>query len=269
VRRIPIRLPSLHSWNLLVRKPRSLRGTLAWEDLGPTPLGEKDYTPQGMTWAEGRILFANSWKNTRSRVYRYAPPAMTLEGSFDMPDEAVHTSGLAWDGSRLWAVDYVSNRCYAIDLGRSLAAGKAVVLGGFPTGFGGTSACALLEHGGERLLAISDYTRTARTYAVRHEQALAEGGLANAVAFSYRNEAFSQGLIWDGTWLFEAENKLGVDVINQMDVGRLVATGSARASTVRQIAAPGRGVEDLAWDGTWLYTSDEMSFRFYRARWTP
>lgn len=262
-------LPSRHWWNLVVRQPPSRRGTLAWEDLGPTPLGEKRYTPQGMTWVDGRIVFANTWKDTKSRVYRYAPPAMAADGTFDMPDEAVHTSGLAWDGARLWAVDYVSNRCYAIDLERSFATGKAVVLGSFPTGFEGPSACAFLEHGGERLLAISEFLRTSRTYAVRHELAMAEGGLANAVVFSYRNEAFSQGLFWDGKWLLEAENKMGVDVINQLDVARLVATGSARASTVRQLAAPGRGVEDLAWDGTWLYTSDEFSFRFYRARWSP
>ena len=64
-------------------------------------------------------------------------------------------------------------------------------------------------------------------------------------------------------------NKRGVDVINQMDVGKLAATGRARAATVRQYDAPSKGVEDLAWDGTWLYTSDETTFRFYRGRWTP
>jgi glutamine cyclotransferase len=144
-----------------------------------------------------------------------------------------------------------------------------VVVGSFPTGLGGTSACALLDHEGERLLALSDFMRTRRTYVVRHEQALAQGGLQQSVVFSYRNEAFSQGLVWDGKSLLEAENKKGVDVINQMDVGRLVATGSARAATVRQIDAPGRGIEDLAWDGKWLYTSDETTFRFYRARWAP
>ncbi len=93
-----------------------------------------------------------------------------------------------------------------------------MVVGSFPTGLGGTSACAILEHGGETLLAISDYGRTSRTYVVRPEQALADGGLSNAVVFSYENEGFSQGLVWDGVSLLEAENKKGVDVINQMDV---------------------------------------------------
>jgi hypothetical protein len=99
------------SWNLIRRQPPTRRARVHWEDLGPTPLGEKRYTPQGLTWVDGRIVFANTWKNAKSRVYRYAPEPMTLEGTFDMPDEAVHTSGLAWDGAHLWAVDYVSNRC--------------------------------------------------------------------------------------------------------------------------------------------------------------
>src|SRR4029079_12421680 len=103
-------------WKLIRRQPRARRGRIAWEDLGPTPLGENGYTPQGMTWVDGRIVFANSWKDTRSRVYRYAPERMELEATFDMPPEAVHTSGLAWDGTRFFAVDYKSNRCYEIDL---------------------------------------------------------------------------------------------------------------------------------------------------------
>jgi len=222
-----------------------------------------------MTWVEGRLVFANSWKDTQSRVYRYAPERMELEATFDMPPEAVHTSGLAWDGTHLWAVDYKSNRGYRIDLARSFAAGTAVVVDSFPTGLGGTSACAILERGGETLLAISDFGRTSRTYVVRPERALADGGLSNAVVFSYENEGFSQGLVWDGVSLLEAENKKGVDVINQMDVERLVATGSARKSTIRQLDAPGRGVEDLAFDGQRLYTSDEVSFRFYRSEWSP
>ena len=263
-------LPSRHWWNLVVRQPPSRRGTLAWEDLGPTPLGEKRYTPQGMTWVDGRIVFANTWKDTKSRVYRYAPPAMAADGTFDMPDEAVHTSGLAWDGrtalGRRLQLEPLLRA--STSSGRSRRA-RPSCSAAFRPGSRARARARFLEHGGERLLAISDFLRTSRTYAVRHELAMAEGGLANAVVFSYRNEAFSQGLFWDGKWLLEAENKMGVDVINQLDVARLVATGSARASTVRQLAAPGRGVEDLAWDGTWLYTSDEFSFRFYRARWSP
>ncbi|HOD81549.1 MAG: hypothetical protein BWX88_01934 [Planctomycetes bacterium ADurb.Bin126] len=250
--------------NLLLRQPRAKRRFPAWQDLGPTPLGEKRYTPQGMTFADGRIIFANSWRNTRSRVYCYQPPKMEPLAEFDMPAEAVHTSGLAWDGEHLWAVDYISNCCYQIDLAESLRAREARVVGKFPTGLKGTSACALLRYGGEEVLAISDFMRTRKTYLVRHRQAVANGTMAGAVVFAYTNEGFSQGLVWDGRHLYESENKRGVNVINQMDVDRLARTRCARASTVVQYDAPDRGVEDLAWDGQYMYTSDEVVFRFYR-----
>jgi len=252
--------------NLVLRQPSSKRAVLAWEDLGPTPLGDKGYTPQGMTFADGKIIFANSWKNTRSRVYCYQPPKMEPLAEFDMPAEAVHTSGLAWDGKHLWAVDYICNCCYKIDLVESARTGQVKVLGKFSTGLKGTSACAFLEYKGEQVLAISDFMRTRKTYVVRHNQAIANGSMAGAVVFSYANEGFSQGLVWDGQYLYESENKRGINVINQMDVDELVRTGSARCATVLQYNAPERGVEDLAWDGQYFYTSDEVTFRFYRAQ---
>ena len=75
--------------------------TAVWEDKGPTPLGEKGYTPQGMTWANGKIIFANTWKDTRSRIDEIEPENMKILRTFDMVDGACHASGLAWDGKYL------------------------------------------------------------------------------------------------------------------------------------------------------------------------
>ena len=254
-------------WSLIVRQSGAKRATVQWEDLGPTPLGEKHYTPQGMTFARGKIVFANSWQNTRSRVYEIDPDDVSIGRTFDMPGEAVHTSGLGFDGQHLWAVDYVSNRCYKIDMEKSFETGQAVVTGSFATGLGGTSACCFLDYNGRRYLAISDFMRTRRTYIIRHEDALRQGRMTeDTVVFSYENEGFCQGLEWNGRYLFESEGKLGVDVVNQMDLSLLVQYGNARQATVRQMNAPSKGVEDLAWDGRYMYTSDETTFRFYRTR---
>lgn len=236
---------------------------IQWEDRDPTPLGEKGYTPQGLTWVNGRLIFANCWRNTRSRVYEFDPDTMTCQRHFDMPPEAVHTSGLAWDGAYLWAVDYISNRGYCIDLEASLADGKAQLRGHFDTTLRGTSACCLLPWDGEWVLAISDFMNSRRTIFVRHEEALRAGTAKGAVVFAYRNEGFSQGLEYAEGYLFESENKHGIDAINQIDLSRLRVTASSRQATVWQYLAPNRGVEDLAWDGTRLWTSDEVAFRFF------
>jgi glutamine cyclotransferase len=250
--------------SLLVRQSAAKHGTARWLDRGPVPLADKRYSPQGMTFLGERLFLANSWRDTRSRVYEFETESMRCLGHFDMPPDAVHTSGLAWDGERLWAVDHVSNRAYCLDVAKSLATGQAHAAGSFDTTLRGTSACCFVDWQGTRLLAISDYMRTRRTVFVRHEQALAAGTAAAAIVFSYANEGFSQGLEFAEGFLYEAENKLGGDVINRLDLAALAQTRDARRATARQFAAPGRGVEDLAWDGTAMWTSDEVVYRIYR-----
>lgn len=235
-----------------------------WEDLGATPMAERRYSPQGMTYMKGKIIFANSWKNSKSRVYELDPQTMRSSRFFDMPAQAVHTSGLAFDGEHLFAVDYISNRCYQIDPEISFAKQYASVVGSFATGLAGTSACCFLSFRGKKYLVISDFRNSFRTYIVDAQEAIGSGSMAGAVLFSYQNEGFSQGLEWDGKFLYESENKFGTNVINQMSVARLRSTGKARLSIYRQFNAPHRGVEDLAWDGSHLYTSDEVSYHFYR-----
>ena len=251
--------------NLLIKQRRILRREVAWEDHGPTPLGEARYTPQGMTWVDGRLIFANTWKDRKSRVYEIDPDDMKILRYFDMPEGAVHTSGLAWDGKCLWAVDHRSNLAYKLDLEPSLSTGRASVIGSFETTLKGTSACCLIEWNNGRYLAISDFMESRRTLFVRHEQAVERGTAAGLLEFSYKNEGFSQGLEFIGGYLYESENKRATDVINKMDLKILTESRNARRATVRQYSAPGRGVEDLAWDGKRLWTSDEVVFRFFKA----
>jgi glutamine cyclotransferase len=219
-----------------------------------------------MAWLDGEIVFSNTWKDTRSRVYRIAPDSMSVKAYFDMPSEAVHTSGLESDGKYLWAVDFISNKAYKIDWAPSFSAQVAHVIGSFDTTLRGTSACGIVSLRGEKLLAMSDFRCSKRTIFVRHEAALAARSARDAIVFSYRNEGFSQGLAFDGQYLFESEKKFGVGVINKMDLSLLLQKGNARHATIRQYPAPSTGVEDLAWDGTHLWTSDESTFRFYTAR---
>lgn len=250
--------------NLLLKKSGALAGQVHWQDMGATPLGEKGYTPQGMTWVDGRIIWANTWKNTRSRVYEIDPDSMEIARHFDMPDGAGHTSGLAWDGEHLWGVDYIANRAYCIELEESLAAGKVKEVGSFDTTLRGTSACCMVPWEGETLLAISDFMHTRRTVFVRYQEALRKGTAADEIVFSYQNEGFSQGLEFTAGFLYESENKRGVDIINRLDLDLLRETRHARRATVRQYPAPSGGVEDLAWDGSVMWTSDESVFRFFK-----
>jgi glutamine cyclotransferase len=217
-----------------------------------------------MTWVSGKIIFANTWKDSRSRVYEIDPGTMEVTRSFDMPTGAVHTSGLAWDGQYLWAVDYRSHRAYCIDLEPSLNKGVVELLGSFETGLKGTSACCIIPWQGEEYLAISDFMNSKETIFVLRHAALEAGHAEGFVHFRYRNEGFSQGLEYVDGYLYESENKLGRDVVNKLDLKLLLEYRRSRKATVTQYSAPGRGVEDLAWSGNALWTSDEVVFRFFK-----
>ncbi len=249
---------------LLRKKNRSQTGSVVWQDKGPTPLGEKGYTPQGMTWVDGNIIFANTWKDQRSRVYEIDPENMQTERYFDMPEGATHTSGMAWDGEFLWAVDYKSNKAYCIDLESSLKNQRAHVVGSFESTLRGTSACCIVPWDGRDYLAISDFMNSRQTIFVRHHEAMKTGTAEGLVDFSYRNENFSQGLVFAEGYLYESENKVGQNIINRIDLDQLRASRNSSKATTRQFRTAGRGVEDLAWSGDALWTSDEYSFRFHR-----
>ncbi len=246
------------------KKGRSQTASIEWEDKGPTPLGEKGYTPQGMTWVDGNIIFANTWKDQRSRVYEINPRNMTTQRYFDMPEGAVHTSGLAWDGEFLWAVDYKSNKAYCIDLEPSLENQAATVVGSFESTLRGTSACCIVPWNGRSYLAISDFMKSRRTIFVRHDEAMAAETAEGFIDFSYRNNGFSQGLEFAEGYLYEAENRIGKDIINRIDLEQLRRSKNSRKATVLRFQTAASGIEDLAWSGEALWTSDENVFRFHR-----
>ena len=196
---------------------------------------------------------------------------MSILRTFDMPLDidgkaAVHTSGLAWDGVNLWGVDFKSNLAYCIDLERSLTDSQPTINGYFDTTLNGTIACCFVDFQDTRYLAISDFMNSCNTIFVQVDIALEENTAKNAVKFSYRNEGFSQGLEFIDGYLWESENKIGIDIINKMDLAVLEETRDARRSTVTQFNAPSKMVEDLAWDGEFMWTSDESDFSFYRCR---
>lgn len=181
-----------------------------------------------------------------------------------MPPKAVHASGLAWDGKYLWGVDHKSNRAYCIDLEPSLSKGAVKVIGSFDTTFKGTSACCIVPWQGNKYLAISDFMKTRRTIFVRMSDAVKAGTAKDAIDFDYKNEGFSQGLEFVDGFLYESENKLGRNIINKIDMEKLVKVRNSRQATVRQYRTPCRGIEDLAWDGKVMWTSDEFVFRFFK-----
>jgi glutamine cyclotransferase len=232
-----------------------------WRDLGAVPGASMGFKPQGLTIAGRWLMFTDHRYDTGSTLYRLNKETLAVEGTAEMPREATHPGGLAWDGSRLWAVDYNANRLYAIDAEKSFATGRAVVVASYPTHLRRTSALAFVLHNGVPFLAISDFGApvVSRTYLLPIDRVgqLNDRPLREVASFSYDNGGFSQGLTSDGRFLYEALNRVGRDEI------RVLRVDDRGVTVVARFDAPGDDVEDLAFDGETLYTSDEGTFRFY------
>ncbi len=240
-------------------------GGPAWTNLGTTPEGEKKYPPQGMTTDGTHLIFSNHWNDAQSRVYKMDPDSLKIIDTFDMPEKAVHTSGLAWHDKYLWAIDYSSLMAYKIDAAESFATGQAVVQGSFHTGLGGASACCIVTMEGKPYLAVSDFLNSRKTVFVDMNRAIENGSADDAIVGAYRNGGFSQGVVADDQYLYESENRRGTDVIRKYDLLKLFATGDADAALVAVLPAPAGGVEDMAILNGKLWTSDETTFAFYNA----
>jgi glutamine cyclotransferase len=251
-------------WSFLTSGLFALRGT--WEQLTEVPEAENHYPPQGLTRVDDKLVFTNHWKDTKSAMYLMDLETMEVLDETEMPPEAVHTSGLAWDGESLWAVDYKSNRLYVIDLAASFEGDEVVVRESYPTGLGGTSAMTLVDVDGVDYMAISDFMRTGLTYLVPKADApkLADHPIADLAVATYKNRGFSQGLTWDGTFLYETSNSLGRDCVHVYRVDEAIrSNGAEKVDYVGRIKGPVSFLEDLATDGERMWTSSERAYHFY------
>lgn len=250
--------------------PRSVLGVSlgsaeAWvcSDIGPTPGVDAGYPPQGLTSIDGQLVHSHHENDLRSRLF-WVDDDFSVQRQLLLPAESVHASGLAWDGRSLWSVDYLANRLYRIDPKGDDGAGGVRVTGSWPTGLEGSSALTFIpsEEGG--LIVVSDFLHTCRTWLVPIEAIPGStGGLIDYAVGSYVNGCLSQGLVWTGSVLLESVGRVGEDRVLVIDVEPLLA-GRGPARLLKRLRGPGPMAEDLATDGTWVWTTDEHTYRAYR-----
>lgn len=199
-----------------------------WERVGE-PAIPSAYIPQGLTTVGDKLLLSAYRKNPLdSRVWMIDPRTLEILEWFDMPGEATHTSGLAYDSTRgsVWAVDYDSGEIYEIALEKSFLNHHAMVKGKFPLGEEGASACCLVTVNDTVRLLVSIFKASdARTYvldgpaSIEREKAV--------VLSSYLNVGSSQGLAFDGTHMWEAGTTLA-----EFDLSAALEQGDYRKGIV-------------------------------------
>lgn len=265
----------LRIFGLLFRRA-DLRTRNEWGQISDTPDADKNYPPQGMTIVDDDVLMTNHWKGKKSGLYRLNPETGVIKDSAVMPCEAKHTSGLSWDGDYLWAVDHKCNVLYKLDLERTFAEGDAVVRKRTDTGLHACSGLTLLEADGRKYVAISDFLWTiettpslpigsARTFIIPRNKIWNESPVPDLAEVSYSNGGYSQGLTWDGTYLYESLNNIGTNRIEVIDISRAIGDdGHGDIKRIGSLETPGYFVEDLGTDGNVLWTSDERQYELYK-----
>ncbi len=239
-----------------------------WVDVGPVPAAELRYPPQGMTVVDGRhLLLNNHWKDAASHLYVLNPADASQRCDAPLPDEAKHIAGLAWARDRLWTLDYGAGWLHAFEI--QIADDRCTLRQSdrYATGLGGASGLTHLVVDGVEYLAMSDFMRTSRSYVVPMSRLgeLNSGATVPQLAVtSWPHGGFSQGLTWDGTFVYDATGARGRDRILVVDAARAIREGTRAIEPLGAFPAPADMVEDLAiLDGA-LWTSDEASFRVYR-----
>jgi len=238
--------------------------TSQWLAVARTP-GNQLSRPQGLTYAR-HLLFLTAHRNDRSSMIYAMDTTGSVLVQAALPSDARHTSGLAWDGSFIWAVDFRSRMLYQIDID-SLQAGTLFLAATYPTGLKHPSGLASLSIQKTPYLAISEFGFNAHTYIVPTAllYTLAAASVPEIASLVYSNSGFSQGLTWDGRFLYEALNNMGTDRIEIIDIAEAISTrnpGSIRR--LGSFAAAGSAVEDLAFDGHTLWTTDEQDYYIHK-----
>jgi hypothetical protein len=236
---------------------------LAVQEMGPTPGANEGCIPQGLTWMNSRLLFSNTWHDTLARVYEIDTAGMSVQRHFDMPGKAVHTSGLEWDGTWLWAVDYKSRKVYQIDAEQSLSLGRCVVVRSIDAPLRGPSACCVAGKGDSMKLLISDFLYSTRVLSM---DIPVQGHPFRQAGFhtAFHNNRFSQGLVCCDSVVYESENALFGSILFSRPFSISGGNLEFHKDRVTRWRLPLKGIEDLAFDGRYLWTSDEKTCRFYR-----
>jgi PGF-pre-PGF domain-containing protein len=235
-----------------------------WEDKGPAP-NNTVFAQQGMTFINDSLFHSAHNNSQFSRVWEINTSDMSIIGWFDMPSEASHTSGLAYepDEDRLYAADYDSDKVYKIDYISALADNDASddIDGSFATTKSGTSAITFAIFNGERQLIMSDYANSDKTYVINYTKALSDGTASGNFLGNYNNRDRSQGLTWDGVYLYESDSTN--EIVYKLNLSKAVSLGSYTDGLIDSydVKPPVTAAEDLAYKDGVVWTSSEAPLK--------
>jgi hypothetical protein len=271
---------------------------LKWEWIGNFPDYQINAKPQGLTFYDGTVktlIYSAHYEEATtkvdhgSKVFFIPISSFPLDDeklsnlkSFSLPKEHSHVAGLAMDGATLFGADYRTNQVLRISFSFEDLE-KDPTYEFTTSAMKGLSGMDFLCQATSDLFILSEFklnpfAHCSTAFFTSEEKMHKESFQPQE---SYVNKGYSQGLTFasiDGLeYVIESLNKglldpFGfkpkTDEIRMYDLQSLLNGSDEKTALRAKFPTPGTMVQDLAWDGEYLYTSDEHkgSMGFYRGK---
>jgi hypothetical protein len=102
------------------------------------------------------------------------------------------------------------------------------------------------------------------TYLIDYSQALKGTGFAKSIRYTIKNYNFSQGLAYDGRYLYDANSFFGLDRIFKIDIEKAIVNESYNGAIVEVFNSPDQMIKGIYIYNNEIWTADEYTLKLYK-----
>lgn len=222
------------------------------------------YIPQAISGDGHRLYLTFARSNAPSLLAIYSVHRPTLLTKFEFPGTVTKLSGMDYFDHKLWLIDGQNGKLVTVDIARSIEAGSLQIADEIDTGIEGASGLAFISYRGRTYMAISVFLKEGETYLIDYSQALKGTGFAKSIRYTIKNYNFSQGLAYDGRYLYDANSFFGLDRIFKIDIEKAIANESYNGAIVEVFNSPDQMIKGIYIYDNEIWTVDEYSLKLYK-----
>lgn len=236
----------------------------AWKEQTALKKVLPGYIPQAISGDGHRLYLAFTRSNAPSLLAIFSIRRPTMLTKFEFPGTVNKLSGMDYFDHKLWLIDGQSGKLITVDIARSIEAGSLEIADEIDTGIEGASGLAFISYQGRTYMALSVFLKEGETYLIDYSQALKGTGFAKSIRYTIKNYNFSQGLAFDGRYLYDANSFFGFDRIFKIDIDKAIANESYNGSVVEVFNSPDQMIKGIYIYKNEIWTADEYTLKLYK-----
>jgi CDP-diacylglycerol---glycerol-3-phosphate 3-phosphatidyltransferase len=223
-----------------------------------------EYSPLAIS-GDGSRLFLTFQKSNAPTILAIIDSAsQTILKRIEIPNVYGKLTDMDYYAKRLWMINGEDGRLITVDIAQSLASGSFVVLDEIETGIEGVNGLVFVQVDERPFLALSVYLKEGRTYLADYSRMQKGNGVRESIRSEIKNYNFSQGLAFDGVYLYDANSYFGFDRIFKVDLRRVLVNESYNDSVVEVFNSPDQMIKGIFIRGNDIWTLDEFTLKLYK-----